>query len=97
MGGRITTVSEFLGLTPEDEAFIETKLALSDFLREKRAKAKITQAEMAKRMNSTQSRVAKIEAGDRSVGFDLMFRAAFAIGATSKEIGKAISAAAAAR
>lgn len=36
MGGRETTVAEFLGLTPADELIIEIRLALADALRRKR-------------------------------------------------------------
>ncbi|WP_017741767.1 hypothetical protein [Scytonema hofmannii] len=41
-------------------------------------------------MNSSQSRVAKIEAGDPSVTVDLLVRALFYTGATRKDIAEAI-------
>jgi len=42
-------------------------------------------------MGSSQSRVAKIEAGDPSVSFDLIVRAFFATGATRQKLQRAFS------
>jgi transcriptional regulator with XRE-family HTH domain len=40
----------------------------------------MTQQQLATRLKSSQSRVAKIEAGARDVSLDLMFRGLFAVG-----------------
>jgi hypothetical protein len=40
-------------------------------------------------MHSSQSRIAKIEAGDASVSLDLIFRALIAAGASRKEMKEA--------
>jgi len=45
---------------------------------------------LPKRIGSSQSRVAKIEAGDPSVSVDLILKALFALGATRKQIGMAL-------
>jgi transcriptional regulator with XRE-family HTH domain len=42
-----------------------------------------TQADLAKRLGSSQSRVAKLEAGDRSVSIELLMRALL----SKKQIG----------
>lgn len=89
-GWKVGTVAEFLQLTPEESALVEIKLALSRDLRQRRA-AQMTQAELAKKMESSQPRVAKAEQGDRSVSLELLIRAMLATGATPGDIGKAIA------
>ena len=91
-GFKITTAAEFLGLSPDEEAFIELKIALSEQLRKKRLKNKITQAELARLVSSSQSRVAKMEAGDASVTVDLLVKSLLALGTTRRELATAIAA-----
>jgi len=50
----------------------------------------ITQAALAERLGSSQSRVAKMEAADRSVTLDLIMRSLLAVGATPGDIAKLI-------
>lgn len=90
-GWRIGTVSELLGLTKEDEEYIELKLRLTELVRASRKRKRISQLTLAKRLGSSQSRVAKLEAGDPSVSFDLLVRASLAIGATRKDMARAIA------
>jgi ribosome-binding protein aMBF1 (putative translation factor) len=89
-GWKVGTVAEFLNLTPEESALIEIKLALARKLRERRQK-RMTQAQLAEKIQSSQSRIAKAETGHSSVSLDLLVRAMLATGATPKEIGKAIA------
>ncbi|TAK37320.1 MAG: XRE family transcriptional regulator, partial [Lysobacteraceae bacterium] len=63
-GWKVGSVDEFLGLTPEEAAYVELKLSLSRSVKKYRRSRKLTQVEMAKLMRSSQSRIAKIEAGD---------------------------------
>ena len=90
-GWKVGSVDEFLELTPEEAAYVELKLALSRSVREYRRSTKLTQVEMAKRMRSSQSRVAKIEAGDASVSLDLLIRSLIALGATRKDVARIIA------
>lgn len=90
-GWKVGSVQEFLGLSDEEAIFVELKLALSESLRERRAAQGITQAELARRIGSSQSRVAKMEAGDRSVALDLLVRGLLATGATRQDIAAYIS------
>ena len=62
-GWKVGSVEEFLKLTPEEMAYIELKLSLSNSLKERRAKKKLSQVEVAKIVKTSQSRVAKMEAG----------------------------------
>ncbi|MGH7603022.1 MAG: helix-turn-helix domain-containing protein [Gemmatimonadaceae bacterium] len=85
------SVAEFLELTPEESALVEIKLRLAELVRKARVRRHLSQIVLAKRLGSSQSRVAKIEAGDPSVSLDLLVRASFASGATRKELARAIA------
>ena len=89
-GWRVGSAAEFLELTAEESAFVETKLSLSQCLRERRLARKISQAELAKRLKSSQSRVAKMESADATVSVDLLLRALFALGAKPRDVALAI-------
>ena len=51
--------SDFLGLSTEEAALVETRLAVSTALRDRRLDAGLTQGALAKKLKSSQSRVAK--------------------------------------
>ncbi len=89
LGWKDGTVAEFLGLTPEESALIEIKLALSKHLRQRR-EGTMTQAQLAERIKSSQSRIAKAETGHSSVSLELLMRAILATGATPHEIGEVL-------
>lgn len=89
-GWKVGTAAEFLDLTPEESALIEIKLALSRKLRERRQR-RMTQMQLAEKLQSSQSRIAKAETGDGSVSLELLVRALLATGASPKEIGKVIA------
>ena len=90
-GWRVGGAEEFLGLTPEEAAYVEVRLALSDNVRKMRVRKKISQVRLARLLGSSQSRVAKIEAGDSTVSLDLMFRSLLVLGASKKDLAKIIS------
>jgi DNA-binding XRE family transcriptional regulator len=90
-GWKIGNAADFLELTPEESAFVELKVALSKSLKERRKQSTITQIELAKLLKSSQSRIAKMEAGDPSVSIDLLIRSLLAMGATNKDLAQTIS------
>ena len=94
-GWRIGDAAEFLELSAEETAFIELKLALADYLREIRTQRGWTQSQVARRLGSSQSRVAKMEAADASVSLDLLVKSLLALGASRGEVGAVIAAKAA--
>jgi DNA-binding XRE family transcriptional regulator len=89
-GCRIGNARDFLELTPEEAEFVEIKLALSRRLRRLREERHWTQAEFARRVGSSQSRVAKMEAGDPTVSIDLLVRSLLAAGADRRELGRIV-------
>lgn len=78
----------FLGLSEDELAYIELKLAFGRSLRQQRRMRKMTQVELAGLIKSSQSRVAKMEAGDPSVSFDLLIRCLLALGATNRDLAR---------
>jgi len=92
-GWKVGAVQDFLGLSDEEAAYVELRLRLAATLRKRRQQKQLSQTELAKRINSSQSRVAKMEAGDPSVSLDLLIRSLLALGASSRDLARAISAA----
>lgn len=87
-GWVVGDTARFLQLSQEEARFLELKLALAAGVRELRERSGLTQSALADRLGSSQSRVAKMEAGDQSVSLDLMMRSLLTIGATTAEIAK---------
>ncbi|HKK44486.1 MAG TPA: helix-turn-helix domain-containing protein [Balneolaceae bacterium] len=84
----VGSAAEFLDLTMEEEAYIEIRLAVSNMIKTQRTKRGWTQAQLARAMGSSQSRIAKLEAGDPSTSLDLMIKTLLRLGISKKEIGK---------
>ena len=91
-GWKVGSVEEFLDLSPEEITFIEMKLALAETLKKRRNRKKLTQAALAKLIESSQSRVAKMEAADATVSLDLLVRALLALGISRRELAKVMAA-----
>lgn len=90
-GWTVGSTAEFLELSADEAAFVELKLALSDQLKTRREDQGITQTALAKKLGSSQSRVAKMEASDPSVSVDLLIRGLLATGASRSDIASAIA------
>ncbi len=91
-GWKLGSARAFLNLSDEDVAYIELHLALAKLLRKQRKSLGYTQTELADLIRSSQSRVAKMEAGDPSVSIDLLIRTLLALGVNCKQVGRAIAA-----
>ena len=88
-GWRVGSATEFLRLSQVEAALVEVRVALGGFVRAVRSRANLTQAELAERLESSQSRVAKLEAGSPDVSLDLLVSAALVAGASRAELGSA--------
>ena len=93
-GWRSGDAADFLELTEEEAAFVELKLALGDYLKKVRTENAWTQSDVARRLGSSQSRVAKMEAADASVSVDLLVRSLLTLGVSLQEVGRVITRAA---
>jgi hypothetical protein len=89
-GWRIGTATQLLGLSKQEAELVELRLALARGLRLRREAQRLTQASLAKLIGSSQSRVAKMEAADSTVAFDLLLRSLVATGATRRELARII-------
>jgi predicted XRE-type DNA-binding protein len=78
------------GALDEEALLIDIKARLAVALLQLRQKRKLTQIDLARLLRSSQSRVAKMEAGDRSVSFDLLIRALLTLGSTRQDLAKVI-------
>lgn len=93
-GWTIGDAADFLELTPAERALVEMRLALGRSLKAQRRKKRLTQSALAKRLGSSQSRVAKMEGGDASVSLDLLIQGLLALDATRKDVAKVLAGAA---
>lgn len=90
-GWKIGNSTEFLGLSSEEAAYVELKLALSKNLQAIRKEKNLTQQELARLLKSSQSRIAKMEAGDPSVSLDLLVRSLLGLGASRKTLSRILA------
>ena len=87
-GWKIGSVDEFLELSQEETEFIELKLSLSQNLKERRQSLRLTQKDFARMIHSSQSRVAKMEAGDPAVSIVLLVKSLLALKTSKKEVAE---------
>ena len=90
-GWKVGSVKEFLGLSNEESAYIELKIKLAAGLRQRRQQKGLSQLDLAGKLQSSQSRVAKMEAGDPSVSLDLLIRSLITLGASDRELSHIIA------
>ena len=90
-GWQVGNATDYLRLSPEENILIDMRISLSLALQQHRKKQKLSQVDLAERLGSSQSRIAKMEAADPSVSFDLLIRGLIAAGASNTDIAKAIT------
>src|SRR5262249_41366492 len=91
-GWKVGTVREFLNLSDEEPALIELKLDLARAVKTERIRRKMTRDESGTMLGSSQSRVAKMEAGDPSVSIGLLVRSLLRMGATRRALARHLGA-----
>lgn len=91
-GWSVGDAGDFLGLTAEERRFVDAKLALADGLRRRRERLGLTQWDLAERLGSSQSRVAKMEAAHRTVSTDLLLKSLFRLGASAADVARLLTA-----
>jgi ribosome-binding protein aMBF1 (putative translation factor) len=91
VGWKVGSAEDFLHLSDEEAQLVALKLSLISAVKKSRIKRKLSQLDLAQRMKSSQSRIAKIEAGDPSVSLDLIVRALIASGAKARDIQAAFT------
>jgi predicted XRE-type DNA-binding protein len=77
---------DFLELTVEERQLVELRVAVSRAVRALRERQNLTQTQVARKLKTSQPRIAKLESGASDVSLDLMFRGLFALGGTLKDL-----------
>ena len=90
-GWKVGTTREFLRLSADEEAYIELSLRLAEGLKKRRLRRHLTQTDLARVVRSSQSRIAKMEAGDPTVSLDLLIRSLLILGTSRKDLARIIS------
>ncbi len=90
-GWKTGGAKDFLGPSAEEVAYIELRLKLAEGLKSRRRSRGVTQNELAQSLRSSQSRVAKMEAGDPTVSLDLLVKSLLALGTSNKELAAIIA------
>ena len=90
-GWKVGSAKELLDLSDEEAAYIELRLKLAEGLKARRSAKGFTQTDLAKAVHSSQSRVAKMEAGDPTVSLDLLVKSLLALGASTRELARIIA------
>lgn len=90
-GWNIGTPKDFLGMSDEDEAYVNLRLRLADGLKARRQSKGVTQVGLARTIKSSQSRVAKMEAGDPTVSLDLLVKSLLALGTSTRQLAAIIT------
>lgn len=88
-GFRVGNAEDFLGLTVEERRLVELRIAISRTIRRLRQQQHLTQQQLADKLKSSQSRVAKIEVGAPDVSLDLLFRGLFSLGGKLTDLAQA--------
>ena len=82
-------VQDLLGLTPDEVKLLELRVEIAKAFRAIRKSAGMTQAELAQRIGSSQSRIAAAEHGI-DAGMDLLVRCLYAVGGTLKPVAPTV-------
>jgi len=90
-GWKFGGVEDFLGLTDEELEYIEVKITLSKMVKDYRESRGLAQVDAAEILESSQSRLSKIETADPTVSIDLQIKSLLALGATKEDIGQKIA------
>ena len=90
-GWKLGSAKDFLGLSAQEDAYIELRLKLANGLKMRRGTRGVTQTQLARALRSSQSRVAKMEAGDPTVSLDLLVKSLLALGTSNRELAAIIA------
>ncbi len=90
-GWAVGDAADFLGLSADERRFVDVKMALAAGLRQRRERLGLTQAQVAERFGSSQSRVAKMEAAHRTVSTDLLLKSLFRLGASPRDVARLVA------
>jgi ribosome-binding protein aMBF1 (putative translation factor) len=79
-GWKFGDAADFLEMTPEERQMLELRMSAARAVRRLREEQKLSQAELARRIKTSQPRVARIEQAAPDVSLELILRAYMAAG-----------------
>jgi DNA-binding XRE family transcriptional regulator len=82
------TAWEAVGMPPEEAELAETKFQMARRVKKFRSESGITQAQLSKKMGTSQLYVAALENSPPNVTLDSLFRAFRALGIPAREFGR---------
>ncbi len=77
---------DYLELSAEERCLVELRLAVSQAMHYRRKQGNLTQQDVAKKLGTSQSRVARMEAASSDVSLDSLFTGLFALGGSMKDL-----------
>ena len=83
VGWVLGDAEDFLELTVEERLLVALRIRVSRALREQRVGQRLTQIQVAKKLKTSQPRIAKIESGASDVSLDAMFGVLYGLGVLS--------------
>jgi predicted XRE-type DNA-binding protein len=86
----VDDAADWLGLDEVERKMVELRVRLGREVRRLREAKDLSQAELATRIKSSQSRVAKVEGNSDGVGLDLLMRAFFGAGGTLADLAEVV-------
>ena len=89
-GWQVGDASDFLGLTQAESELVEIKLRLAAAVQQRRSDAGLTQAQLAKRLGTSQPRVASMLAA-KDVSIDNLVRSLLVLGADAAEVARVLA------
>jgi len=90
-GWTVGSAADFLELSEPEVVVVNVRVALAKSLRDTRKQLNLSQASLAKKIGSSQSRVAKMEAAEKSVSIDMYIRSLAALGLSQEDIGNVLT------
>ena len=85
-GYKVTTADEWLGLTPEESQLVNIRLALAEQLEEVRKEKGISQAQLAAKMGTKQSGIARMVNRPETSSMDNLVKGLIALGVPISKI-----------
>jgi predicted XRE-type DNA-binding protein len=89
-GWQLGDAADFLGLSAAESELVEIKLRLAAAVQQRRTDAGLTQAQLAKRLGTSQPRVATMLAA-KEVSIDNLVRSLLVLGADATEVAKVLA------
>lgn len=90
-GWRVGDAADFLALTPQEDQLVTIRVRLSRALRQRRRDLKWNQTTLARKIGTSQARIARAEGARAGISIDFFIQALVATGADGRMIGRIVA------